>query len=358
MKINPEMIVLARKMRGMTQIELSSKIGQGQARVSKLEGGIQTDVPDSIVNLICNALDIPVDFLTQNEELLSVGSSAVYYRKKTALSALDRDKINATVNLHRIHLRKLLESVEIESSKPLPKFDIEDYGGSPQKAAQALRAFWSLPDGPIKNVTTSIESAGIIIVPCEFGTKAMDSTAIRNADMPPMIFIRQNMPADRWRFTLAHELAHLVLHDVPHANMEDEADSFASEFLMPEVEISAQFMALSSIRLADLMALKPYWKVSIQAILYRAGELGFLTSMQKTRLWQKISSLGYRTNEPYPLPMEVAKTFNKIANYFTQNLGYSTDDLQKLFRINHSDLKFLYGASFGLENPRTLLRIV
>lgn len=358
MKINPEMIVLARKMRGITQLELSRRIGQGQARVSKLEGGIQTDVSESIVNLICNALDIPVDFLTQNEELLSVGSSAVYYRKKTALTALDRDKINATVNLHRIHLRKLLESVEIDSTKPLPKFDIEDYGGSPQKAAQALRAFWTLPDGPIKNVTASIESAGIIIVPCEFGTKAMDSTAIRNADMPPMIFIRHNMPADRWRFTLAHELAHLVMHDVPHENMENEADCFASEFLMPEIELSAQFMALSTIRLADLMALKPYWKVSIQALLYRAGELGFLTSMQKTRLWQKISSLGYRTNEPHPLPMEEPKTFNKIANYFTQNLNYSIDDLQKLFRINHSDLKFLYGASFGLETHRTLLRIV
>ncbi|MBK7012326.1 MAG: ImmA/IrrE family metallo-endopeptidase [Xanthomonadales bacterium] len=45
-----------------------------------------------------------------------------------------------------------------------------------------------------------------------------------------MIFINKDVPGDRWRFTLAHELAHLVMHDIPKPDMEDEADEFASEF--------------------------------------------------------------------------------------------------------------------------------
>lgn len=358
MIINPEMIVLARKMRGMTQLELSRAIGQGQARISKLESGIQTEVSKAIAELLSNALDVPVDFLTQNEELLSVGSSAVYYRKKTTLTAMDRDKINATVNLHRINLKKLLLSVEVDSKKPLPKFDLDDYEGRPQKAAQALRSYWSLPDGPIKNLTSAIEAAGIIIITCDFGTKAMDSTAIRNADMPPMIFISHNLPADRWRFTLAHELAHLVLHEVPHSSMEDEADSFAGEFLMPSIEISAQFQAMSPIRLADIAALKPYWRVSMAAILYRAGELGFLNPVQKTRLWKKMATAGFLSKEPDSLPTESPTTFKKIAQYFMENLDYTSEDLLKLFKINQNDLKHLYGVVFGLESQKPLLRIV
>lgn len=358
MKINPEMIVLARKMRGMTQANLSSAIGQGQARISKLEGGIQTDISEALAELLCNALDVPIEFLTQEEELLAVGSSAYYYRKKAELSAFDRDKIHATVNLHRIHLKRLLTAVEIDSKKPLPKFDLEDFGGSAQKAAQALRAFWMLPDGPIKNLTAIMESAGIIIIPCDFGTKSMDATALRIAEMPPMIFINHNISADRWRFTLAHELAHLILHDVPCPTMEDEADGFAAEFLMPELEITAQFQRMSSVRLEELATLKPYWRVSMAALLKRAGDLGFLTGVQKSRLWSRMSQLGWRTKEPHPIPSESPTTLNKIAEYFTGQLNYSVEDLQKLFRINLNDLKQLYGVVFGLESQKPLLRIV
>lgn len=360
MKINPEMIVLARKLRGMTQIELSRAIGQGQARISKLEGGLQPEVSESIVELLCTALKVPVSFLTQDDELLAVGSSAYYYRKKAELSAADRDRIHAIVNLYRIHLKKQLESVEISVTKPLPQFNIDDFGGSAQKAAQALRAVWMLPDGPVKNLTALLESAGIVIFPCDFGTKAMDATAMRIADMPPMIFINKNISADRWRFTIAHELAHLVLHDTPHPFMEDEADSFAAEFLLPEIELRGHFQRMVPVRLEELATLKPYWKVSMAALLMRAGDLGFINPVQKSRLWARMSQLGWRTKEPNSIPYETPTTLIKIAKYFTEQLNYTKMDLIQLFKINEDDFLQLHGASFGME-PEKLkpqLRIV
>lgn len=357
MKINPEMIVLSRKMRGMTQAELSRAIGQGQARISKLEGGVNTDVSDALLDMLCNALNVPVEFLTQEEELISFGSSAFHYRKKSDLSASDRDKIHAVVNLYRIYLKRLLPSVEIEARRVLPAFDVsEDFGGSAQKAAQALRSFWMLPDGPIRNITSIIESAGIIVIPCEFGTRSMDATAIRITEMPPMIFINKDIPVDRWRFTLAHELGHLVMHDTPNPNMEEEADCFAAEFLMPEIEIRTQFQCISSIRLEHLATLKPYWRVSMAALLVRASDLGFINPVQKSRLWARMSQLGWRTKEPSPIPKEQPTTLKKIMEYFEGYLEYSIDDFQKLFRVHKDDFKQLYDVVFGYERP--ILRAV
>lgn len=48
----------------------------------------------------------------------------------------------------------------------------------------------------------------------------------------------KNIPADRLRATLAHELGHLVLHMNDNSiskerNIEDEAWLFAGEFLLP-----------------------------------------------------------------------------------------------------------------------------
>lgn len=357
MKINPEMITLARKMRGMTQADLAIAIGQGQARISKLEGGVNTDVSDSITDLLCNALNVPAEFLTQEEELISVGSSAFYYRKKSSLSASDRDRIHAIVNLYRLHLKKLLLSVDIESTRNLPLFNLDDdFGGSSQKAAQSLRAFWKLPDGPIKNITSLIESAGVVIIPCNFGTKNMDATALRIAEMPPMIFINNNIPSDRWRFTLAHELGHLVMHDIPNPNMENEADNFAAELLMPEIEIKAQFQCMSPLKLEHLATLKPYWKVSMQALLMKASELEVITPVQKSRLWSRISQLGWRTNEPHQLQKEYPATLKKILEYFSTTLEYSSDDFKKLLNVYDTDIKQLNDDAYLTQKP--LLRVV
>ena len=84
--------------------------------------------------------------------------------------------------------------------------------------------------------------------------------------MPPLIFMNAAMPGDRYRFTLAHELAHLVLHNQPETDeaMEEQADEFASEFLLPAKEIRP-YLARPS--LGGLARVKPYWKVSIKALL-------------------------------------------------------------------------------------------
>ncbi len=357
MRVNPSMIVLAREFRGYTQEELARKIYIGQARIAKLESGIQSDLQQPLFELLCEALGFPAKFFQQEEDLIGFGSSAYFYRKKAALTASDRRRIHGVINLLRINIKHMLGYIDLEPPRSLPRLDVEDYGGSAEKVAQAVRAMWNVPDGPIKNLTTLIESSGVIVVPCEFYTRSMDATSLRLAEMPPLIFINMQLPGDRWRFTLAHELAHIIMHDVAREEMEDEADRFAAELLMPELEMRAKFSLIPNLRLQDLANLKIYWKVSMGALLRRAGDFGFLSDNQRRYLWALMSKLGYRTHEPNPIPKEESKTYQKILRFFTEKLKYSEDELSKTLKISRQVLDELHGA-FLTDAPASRFRIV
>jgi Zn-dependent peptidase ImmA (M78 family)/transcriptional regulator with XRE-family HTH domain len=357
-KVNPEMVTLAREFRGLTQEQLGRAIGVTQAKIAKIEGGLQPELGDGHAEFLCSALDFPISFFQQNEELLGWGSSAYYYRKKASITALDRKRIQGQVNLTRIHVKKFLRSVEIESVRDLPILDLEDYSGSPIQAARAMRSFWGLSDGPIKNVTTLMEGAGIVIVPLEFGTDSMDATSIRLNELPPMVFINATMPSDRWRWTLVHELAHLLMHQVPNESMEDQADSFAAEFLLPEIELKPQFNRIGKIRLQDLANLKPFWKVSMQALLMRATSLDQIQSSQAKYLWMQIGKLNYRKNEPNPLPKEGVKTYPAMVSFFKNELNYTREEIATLLNINPQLVESLHGASGAWGSSPRPLRLV
>jgi Zn-dependent peptidase ImmA (M78 family) len=172
--------------------------------------------------------------------------------------------------------------------------------------------------------------------------------------MPPVVFINFDVPGDRWRWTLCHELAHLCMHDIPHETMEDEADAFAAEFLMPRVEMQAQFSRYARLRLQDFANFKQYWKTSMGSLIERAHDLGHLDGNQRRYLWMTMAKLGYRLKEPNPVEVEAPQTFKKIVQYFREELKYSPDDLGKLLKLNPRELESLHGVSSSgalVENP-------
>jgi Zn-dependent peptidase ImmA (M78 family)/DNA-binding XRE family transcriptional regulator len=355
MKLNGEMLVLAREFRGLTQEQAAELVGCAQSTIAKIEGGLKGDIDDELANKIADQLQFPVDFFQQPDQLLGFGSSAYYYRKKVTIPASERKKVHGTVNLLRIALKQLLRQVEISPSKPLPQLDLDMYEKDPAQAARALRIYWNLPDGPIRNITSLLESAGVIVIPCDFGTKAIDATCLRLAEMPPLIFINHDIPGDRWRFTLAHELAHLVLHDVPHDSMEAEADAFAAEFLVPEAELSLQLMQRGKIRLGDFLPLKRYWRVSIQSLILGAERCGQLTAQQVRYFYAQMSRANMRTNEPEPIEREQASSLRKIIDAMLGPLEFDEEDLAELVKWNKSEVRqFLIPQR--IEAPR--LRIV
>jgi Zn-dependent peptidase ImmA (M78 family) len=79
------------------------------------------------------------------------------------------------------------------------------------------------------------------------------------------------------------------MHAEPALEQEAEANAFAAEFLMPAKEIKPQLRKLDLCRLAEL---KRHWKVSIQALIYRAHTRGMITEWQQRSRFMRFNKLG------------------------------------------------------------------
>lgn len=352
-KINPDMLVLAREFRELTQTELAAKASLSQPKITRLESGLSNELSAEEIDRLASALELPVGFLFQKEERIGYGSSAYFYRKKAKLTAADRKRIHAVVNILRINMKVLLQNVDIKPKRALPRLPLEEYGGSPANVAHALRGYWRLPEGPITNLTGIMESAGIIVIVCQFGTRAMDATSLWLAELPPLVFINADLPGDRWRYTLAHELGHLVMHDgAPYEAIEDEADAFASEFLVPETEIKAQFKMRGKLKLADFAELKPYWKVSMGMLIRQALDLGFITDIQRRYFYMNLNKNGARaTEEPIPLPREEPSNHKNLMSYYKAEMGYSQEEMMNFLGFIRSQDLELHPVSFAEQSP-------
>jgi Zn-dependent peptidase ImmA (M78 family) len=172
----------------------------------------------------------------------------------------------------------------------------------------------------------------------------VDAISQWTPDMPPVFFINEEIPGDRLRFTLAHELGHVIMHQVltlDPRDMEREADRFAAEFLMPAKEITNDF---SSVTLADLVRMKAYWKVSMAALAKRAHDLGKLTPRQYRALFEQMSKLGYRTKEPEPIPVEEPMLANEILDVYRDEKQYSIPELSRLVVLHPHEFRAVYGV--------------
>ncbi len=343
-RINPEMLVLAREARGVTQSELARQLACSQARISKYESGL-LDVSPEDCSAIAHILDFPTEFFHQTDKVYGFGSSCFYHRKRTRMPVAELRQIQARLNIFRFHVTRLLRNVEIETENRFVRLDVDEHGG-PEEVARLLRQQWGLPMGPVQNVINTVEHAGAVAYALAFGTHNLDAISQVAPGCPPLIFINSDIPADRLRFTLMHEIGHIVMHQMPSDEMEAQADRFAAEFLMPADEIAT---SLRNIRLPQLPALKTLWKVSMAAIVKRAFDLQKISERQYRRLFMELSAQGWRTREPIEIPGESPTVFKSILQVHFSSHGFTAAELSKM--VNATESRF--NAYLASDTPGT-----
>lgn len=348
---NPDMLSVARNFRGFSQTELVKEMRQSitQASLSKIENGDLKPSDEVICNL-SKALNVPERFFAHTEKLNALPISLHAYRKKASTTSKTLSKMNAEMMLKMSHVRTLELFTNVPKRKQeLPAFTIGQNVETSQEAAKRLRELWGLGLGPIDNLTGTVEDAGVLIFLCDFQDSNVDGVSLRMQDTPPCIFLNANQPNDRIRFTLAHELGHLILHAEPSDSMEEEANSFAAEFLMPKEKIIGQ---LGSTDLTQYATLKKEWKTSMAALIYRAFELGTLSSNQSANLWRQMAMRGYRKVEPHELNRESAFRVASMLFDYAVDAGKTMTsvigELSDLFDLYEEDFRSLY--KFDLES--------
>lgn len=338
---NAEMLTLARRSRGLNQTRLSKLVGIPQSIVSRYEAGVIV-ITDVHLERFSTALDYPVRFfLRQDAPVGGVFSDSIYHRQRQSAPATLRDKAYATAAVRRMEATRLLLSFPYERTPPL--YPIEEYP-DPARVARTVRACWGCPTGPIINMTRLLEDFGCMIFAHSFGTRHIDGFSIFPPDRPAFIHMNASLPPDRWRWTLAHELGHIVMHDGPgreSPEAEQEANAFAAEFLTPRNELIPMLHSLNIPRLAGL---KLEWKVSMQSLVMQAAQCGTITQEHKRRLFAQMSKEGWRTREPEHLdpPVEQPRLPSKMALFYFTELDFSKTELLDYLSIGENDFSTFY----------------
>ncbi|NLD14444.1 MAG: ImmA/IrrE family metallo-endopeptidase [Gammaproteobacteria bacterium] len=132
----------------------------------------------------------------------------------------------------------------------------------------------------------------------------------------PVIVVAEQWPGDRQRFTLAHELGHLLLGGRLSAELNEEqaCNRFAGAFLLPASTLRNQLGAKRHmLEIQELYLLKHEFGLSMAACLYRAKDLGIITPQTHKRLSVVFSKQGWRKQEPVnPCPQEQALLFQQL----------------------------------------------
>ncbi|MHB0978157.1 MAG: helix-turn-helix domain-containing protein [Minisyncoccota bacterium] len=340
------MLTLAREARELSQVKLAKLLGVSQAVLSRIENGLR--VPDdALLAKLSEHLRFPVSLFLQPDEPLPL--PLTFYRKKARLSKLAQDRIHAQMNFALMHVDRLARSTEIEADLELRTVDPEEFG-SPAAIARSLRAFWQVPRGPVADLTSLMERAGIIVWVTDVGSDDLSGFSVWKMTKRPLVLVNSRDPADRQRHTLAHELGHIVMHHrcmvSENADVEQQANEFASEFLMPAVDVTPHLAGHMS--LAKLAALKPVWRVSMASLLVRAGTLGLVTKRYQQYLWMQMGKSGYRLREPAELDFQPEKPhlLRELFGYHVKELGYTDAEIASALHFDADELRRVYfGAS-------------
>ena len=137
------------------------------------------------------------------------------------------------------------------------------------------------------------------------------------------------LPTDRLRFSLAHELAHVIMHILPNDDQEKQANEFASELLMPSDEIAEDLAGLTTRQFTRLTELKAKWRVSIGALVQKALTLGIISSRQFKEFRIRMSQMEWNVSEPLQLPGEEPRLVSDLIELRRRQLGESDDDLAR-----------------------------
>ena len=339
------MLKLAREAREFTQSDLAKNAKVTQALVSKIENGLISNPSDDVVQKLSDAVRFPKGFFYEKFRVL--GLPHFHYRKRAKLGSKVLAHISATINIRFQHISKLLRSYDSQIEKPIPQYDLDETGLTPEKIAERLRGYWMVQRGPITNVVGLIEAAGGIVVLCRFGTNLLDGISFRAEGLPPLFFMNRDVPGDRFRFSLARELGHMVMHSVPDDDkkMEDEAHSFAAAFLMPAAKIRPY---LATPKLSALGRVKAYWKVSIKSLINRARDLKLITDNQFR--WLNVQyAKAFNAGEPIHIEMEKPSLLRGMVEYHLRELHYTIQELAAFLLINKEDLEKAYVKRPGLR---------
>lgn len=292
-----ERLRLGRVALGLTLDQLGGRVGATRQYLNQLEQG--TKVPtDDMVEALSAALGVTGHFFSEFARD-DVRPEQCHFRKQRTTPISVVSQVLARGTLLDSFVARLDRELELPKVS-FPNLPVNN-ATEIEVAAEETRSFWRLGSGPISSMMRVVENAGAVVSFFGGVSERVDALSI---DRPrPMIIRSEAKPAAcRLRFDLAHESGHLIMHrgvETGDKLTEDQANRFASAFLLPRSSFIHEFPRSRLLDWSAIFALKLRWKVSAAAIIRRAYDLRIISADQYRTGYIHLSKTGQKRNERY-----------------------------------------------------------
>lgn len=305
----------ARKAQGLSLRDLAEQVDLSHTTIKKLEEGLQTPSSSLLIKL-SKILQVKVEYFFRPNSFVMEN---IQYRHIDNLDRKQKLKIEVQIVNQieqRIELENLLPAfpVGLFSKKKISKIKDED---EIEIIADQLRYSWDLGLAPISDLINSLETNGVKVFQYDNSLNAaFDGLSARINNSIYVIVISNHRPGDRQRFTLAHELGHLLLADsIDNSRQEEKyCDRFAGCFLLPKkslIQILGEHR--NHIEPRELALIKHEFGISMLGILHRAKDVGIISLSTYKRLRAEFNAQNWDKKEPgKPYPKESTNNFEQM----------------------------------------------
>ena len=357
-----ERIRSARINLGLSQEDLADKMGLPRPAISQIESSKRAIDSMELV-AFANILEKTISFFV--EAPTEEDPAKVLYRSDD-ISEKDRTAVDDFLSLSKDYAM-LEEILDLRRSQFLPTWGTEirskwDAIVDGEKSAAGLRSHISLGMAPVSNLGEILESVGVKVVFRPLPESKVWGFSITSRSIGNCIFVNTDCTVERQRFTLAHELGHLVM-DRDHSAtiltekqvpddveikklIEVRANAFAAAFLMPDLFVKSMLATLGVFqgqteRLTTVVVdyMRKQFGVSYDAMLWRLINLKIISINERNRLHiqsdekKQVGSTSPKDNLP--------ERYKNLAFMAYQRTKISIGKLADLLRIDSYEARRL-----------------
>jgi Zn-dependent peptidase ImmA (M78 family) len=338
-----------RLLKNLSLEKAGNLLNMSAPAVSKYEKGQIIPSSEKLIEF-ANAYSVKVLDLLKSYNAPEMKFNA--FRKKQRLQGQNLELLKEIIQNKVSDYLKVIELNQIKSNSIKLKKYLCNIFEDAENAAENFRKDYKLSiNQPISELINILENLGIVIIQIDnHNEKFSDFDGLSEVvnNIPIIILLKDNDGA-RQRFTIAHELGHLVLN-INNEKLDEEkmCNKFAGALLMPKEAVIKEFgNSRYNISYYELKAFKMEYKISMAAIVYRLKELNIISEYLFRKINISFSSIGIKKQEPITIEPEESYQFNRLVhklevdniislNRACELLGISIDD------YNNEDNNYRY----------------
>jgi Zn-dependent peptidase ImmA (M78 family)/DNA-binding XRE family transcriptional regulator len=292
----------ARNLNGLSLQDLAEKLNNKVSRqaLHKYEKG--EVIPDSeMIGLLSEALSVRPEFFFRE---VKVELGEIEFRKLKKLPAKEETRVIEQTKDYLSRYIELEEIIGIQSffENPISSEVNMNTFEEVEAAEKKVREVWNLGSDPISNVLELLEDNHIKVIEINAGDAFDGMQTWVNGNIPVIAINRNRVKKDdRVRFTVMHELAHLLLpiKHLPEGKKETLCHQFAGAMLFPEEAIHME-LGKSRHRLfvQELGPLKQQYGISMQAIVMRLKDLKVISDSYCKQFFFYLNQMNWKIDEP------------------------------------------------------------